>query len=237
MAVLLLLVGFAINALSMLLSSRAIADVALLIAFLFSMTLASLTFWRRAWLLAICASLVGFALEVVGVRYGVPFGRYEYAELGPSVLGVPVPIVIAWGIYLYACYLASSGITSGFWRRSSLASTFMVLLDLAVDPVMVELGVWTWHTHSSGWFGIPLSNFAGWFVVSMLASVAYRILSRDAGPAETPALRYAPLAYLAAFLPLLPIAGPRSIVPALAALGVAAGLVVVHWARKNLNQS
>ncbi len=234
---LLLLVGFGANAIGALLGSRVVADCSLLVAFFASLALASLTFWRNAWLLVLCAFLVGLASEAVGLRCGVPFGEYEYAELGPTVLGVPVPVALAWGMYLYACYMASSGITHDFWRRSLLASILMVVLDMAVDPVMVELRVWTWHTHGPGWFGIPLSNFVGWFVVSMASSLAYRLLTRDRGPSDVQALRYAPLAYLMAFLPLILIAGPRSLLPSLAALGLAVCLLSILWVWKSLERS
>ena len=43
------------------------------------------------------AAGVGLAAEAVGVRTGFPFGDYSYADtLGPTVLGVPVVVPLAW---------------------------------------------------------------------------------------------------------------------------------------------
>lgn len=41
----------------------------------------------------------------------------------------------------------------------------MVACDLALDPVAVSLGLWTWD-RPGAYFGVPPGNFAGWWVVS-----------------------------------------------------------------------
>ena len=44
----------------------------------------------------------------------------------------------------------------------------MTLFDLVIDPLAANtLGYWKW-TSAGPYFGVPLSNFAGWFCVSFL---------------------------------------------------------------------
>ncbi len=211
-------IGFLLNAAIALTGRRATSDLALTAAFLVALVLTGVRHWRSALVLPPLGSAVGLAFEAVGVRYGIPFGRYTYSRFGPEVLGVPVPVVIAWGIYLFVCYAAASSSASGIWTRVVLASAMMVALDLAVDPVMVALGAWSWE-RAGIWFGIPLLNFLGWFTVSAVALSVYTLLLRRALP-----LRTSPLwkvAYLASFIPVVSVARGGALAPAL--LGLAAG--------------
>mgnify|MGYP003693687693 CR=1 FL=1 len=42
---------------------------------------------------------IGFVAEVVGVRSGIPFGSYRYADsLGPRLAGVPIIVGLAWAM-------------------------------------------------------------------------------------------------------------------------------------------
>lgn len=63
------------------------------------------------------------------------------------------------------------------WRRSlaflSLSALAMTAWDLFLDPMMVTWGIWDWQYHGS-YFGIPLTNFLGWFIVSALITVIIR---------------------------------------------------------------
>jgi len=102
----------------------------------------------------------GLLAEVVGVHTGFPFGRYEYtARLGPAVWGVPLAIAGAWvSLLLMAREVARN--------RFLLGTALMTAIDLLVDPVASRvLGYWEWR-QPGFWFGVPLINFAGWFVVS-----------------------------------------------------------------------
>ena len=46
-----------------------------------------------------------------------------------------------------------------------IATFIMVMWDLTVDPISATLqGLWVW-ANPGPYFGIPLSNFFGWFLV------------------------------------------------------------------------
>ena len=55
-------------------------------------------------------------------------------------------------------------VTSSPW----LAAAWMTAMDLVIDPLAANaLGFWRW-THSGPYYGIPWSNFAGWYGVSLV---------------------------------------------------------------------
>jgi putative membrane protein len=122
--------------------------------------------------------LTGFAyaIELVGVVTGVPYGEFAYLiDLGPMVLdavpvGLPVfflPLVV--NSYLLVVLLLGPRATSAGLR---VGGTLLAVLamDLVLDPGAVGLGFWAYE--AGGWYyGVPLSNFAGW-LLSGTVSVA-----------------------------------------------------------------
>jgi len=132
---------------------------------------------RRAGAVAAICCATGLAAEVVGTRTGLPFGDYAYTdELTPQVLGVPVVVVLAWfGMGLPATAVARRIVVGGgALRRAARVGVAAVALtgwDLFLDPQMVREGYWVWPG-GGAYRGIPLSNFAGWLVVSALLAAA-----------------------------------------------------------------
>lgn len=120
-------------------------------------------------LLAAVAS-VGFAAEVAGVHLGFPFGSYSYTEaLGPKLIGVPLVMTFAW--MTLAAYLKQ--MLMRFDLRPGIemmiAAFWMTSFDLLIDPLAAnQLGYWRWDDVGP-FYGVPLTNFAGWFFVSLLA--------------------------------------------------------------------
>jgi uncharacterized membrane protein len=124
---------------------------------------------RRDWLSLILAATLGFAAEIHGVKYGVIFSPYVYtAVLQPQIAGMPLVMFSAWLVLLaYVRRILAPWRVAG-WLEVILSSTWMTAIDLVIDPLAAnQLGYWRWA--QSGWYyGIPLHNFAGWFVVSVL---------------------------------------------------------------------
>jgi putative membrane protein len=123
------------------------------------------------WLAA--AGAVGLGAEIAGVHTGVPFGRYTYTPaLGPMLLGVPLAIGAAW-VVLAACALSMAAAWTPDRRgRALLAAAWMVAMDLVLDPLASgPLGLWSWDSPGR-YHGVPLSNFAGWFAVSLVIFLA-----------------------------------------------------------------
>jgi uncharacterized membrane protein len=119
----------------------------------------------------VIAATISFLWEFVGVETGIPFGRYFYTSaLGPQLGPVPIFIPLLWCALGYFCMRASD--------HYIMASALMVSLDTSFDPVFsVKLGLWTW-TGPTQYFGVPLSNFFGWFVASLTFFVIFYFVSR-----------------------------------------------------------
>ncbi len=143
-----------------------------------------------AWALALLAITGGggLAAEAVGVHTALPFGEYAYAgTLGPQLLEVPLVVPLAWTMMAYPVLLAARRLT----RRwvVPLGAYALTAWDVFLDPQMVGDGHWTWADPEPSLPGvpdIPLTNFAGWFVVGTLMMLALTAaLPRDArSPAD-----------------------------------------------------
>jgi putative membrane protein len=144
---------------------------------------AAITRGRRvAAALAAVSVVGGFAVEVLGVHTGVPFGRYEYRDsLGASLFGVPVVIAFAWPMLAWPAALAARRLADSFAARIALGAWALTAWDVCLDPQMVAAGHWHWldvSAHLPGVPAVPLTDYAGWFVVSALMSyVLQRVLT------------------------------------------------------------
>lgn len=115
------------------------------------------------------AGAIGFVAEVIGVQYGWLFGRYIYTDvLAPNLLGAPIVMICAW--LLLIGYVGQSMRSFQFtaWIEVCLAAAWMTVIDLLIDPLAAHpFNFWNWLEDGS-YYGIPLRNFLGWFVVSVV---------------------------------------------------------------------
>jgi len=125
--------------------------------------------WSRLALSAAGIAAGTFAVEYAGVHTGFPFGSYRYENtLGSLLGGVPWTMGLAWvGVILNGALLSGS---RGRLVRALETGTWVVLLDLVLDPVAEARGFWHWQD-GGAYYGIPAANFAGWFVVGALLSL------------------------------------------------------------------
>ena len=57
---------------------------------------------------------IGLLAEAIGVRTGVPFGRYAYADsLGAKLFDVPLIVPLAWVMMSYPCLLLGRHLARG----------------------------------------------------------------------------------------------------------------------------
>jgi putative membrane protein len=124
-------------------------------------------------------------MEYLGSKHGFIFGNYTYTDnLGYKALGqVPVIIPVAWFMMLYPSWETAGLLTrrmSGVKYQASrviLAALAMTAWDLSLDPRMVADGNWIWHD-GGAYFGIPLSNFAGWIITSAMIYAVWMLLDK-----------------------------------------------------------
>jgi uncharacterized membrane protein len=135
------------------------AASALLVILYFFHSYANLNLKTASKFLVIAAT-ISFIWEFIGVSTGIPFGQYSYTtSLSPALGPVPLFIPLLWCALGYFCMEASD--------YYIMASALMVSLDLSFDPVFSSsLHLWTWQSQGQ-YFGVPLSNFFGWFLASL----------------------------------------------------------------------
>jgi putative membrane protein len=132
-------------------------------------------FSRRAvgWIGALIAYT--YAIETIGIQTGWPYGSFAYTiDLGPMLGGVPValpvffiPLVV--NAYLL-CVLLLGERARNTWLRLLTVSATVVAMDVVLDPGAVSLGFWTFT--GGAFYGVPLSNYAGWVLSAVVAVVA-----------------------------------------------------------------
>jgi putative membrane protein len=125
---------------------------------------------RRGVGLLACVALLGFAFEAVGVRFGIPFGRYAYTDaLTPQLLGVPLVMGPAWMVLVAFASDASGRLRLRGWKAYVFAALLTTATDLVIDPLAANrLGYWKWE-EAGVYYGVPLVNFAGWFLTALVA--------------------------------------------------------------------
>jgi putative membrane protein len=140
---------------------------------------------RWALLLLAVTAGGGLVVEAVGVSTGIPFGAYAYADtLGWKVAGVPLVIPLAWTMMAYPALVVGRQITARRWLGPVVAGAALASWDLFLDPQMVAAGHWTWEQEGApALLGVPLTNFAGWFVVAT-AMMAVLWPTVPPGPAD-----------------------------------------------------
>ena len=128
---------------------------------------------------------VGFVAEIAGVQTGVPFGSYVYGDsLGVRAAGVPLVVGLAWTMLAWPAMLAARRLVASGPARVVLGAWALTACDLFLDPQQVAAGHWRWTTpqpHLPGVADVPLSNYAGWFAVSLvIAAILRRAVEDDA---------------------------------------------------------
>ena len=125
---------------------------------------------RRATLSLLAISILAYAIEAIGVTTGLPYGTFYYGDaLGPRLAGI-VPyllplsyaplvvgaVAVAWGTRLRLLHVVH-------------ATLLLVWIDAVLDPGAASLGFWVWP-QGGVYYGVPLSNYAGWLLSGALAT-------------------------------------------------------------------
>ena len=82
--------------------------------------------------------------------------------------GVPVTIGFAWLMVIAGSHEIAKTITNNRSFFLLIGSALAVMIDLILDPVaFIVKEYWIW-TEGGFFYDIPLSNFLGWFFLSLL---------------------------------------------------------------------
>ncbi len=143
---------------------------------------------RIAAALLVIAGGLGLAAEWSGLRTGVPFGHYAYAAtLGPRIAGVPAVVGLAWVMMAWPSALAARRLAASSAGRVAVGAWALASWDLFLDPQMVAAGHWSWtapNPHLPGVATVPLTNLAGWLLVSLVISLLLQRVLGDHPPGD-----------------------------------------------------
>ena len=120
--------------------------------------------------------IIGYFIEVLGVRFKFIFGEYYYGEtLGLKILKTPLIMGVNW----LTLSVSTFGIAAYIFKPKILiviaASVLMVLTDMLIEPISASLDFWHWKNSV-----IPSQNYIAWFLFSLI--IHSIILKFDAKP-------------------------------------------------------
>ncbi|WP_198162225.1 carotenoid biosynthesis protein [Methylosinus sp. R-45379] len=174
---------------------------------------------RHAVALLLICSAITFTIENIGVATGLPFGLYHFT-IGadrPRIGVIPLVVGGLWFGMGYCSWVVAGALLDHADGRLNekgnvialplVAAFVMTQWDVVMDaPSATISGAWIWH-RGGAFFGVPISNFFGWFSTSWLFFQAYALYLRrqepalDSARAQSPEFRVAAvLLYLSAGL-------------------------------------
>ncbi len=157
--------------------------------------------WRKTVWFTICGYLIAFLSEFSSINTGIPYGWYYYIDTTRTrelwIAGVPFFDSLSYVFLAYCSYATALLVVSPLKRQPGdfitletrsirrslsvlfLGSLFQVFLDIIIDPVALQGGRWFLgqiygYREAGVHFGVPLSNYIGWWVVSILLVMALR---------------------------------------------------------------
>ena len=113
-----------------------------------------------------------YAVEYAGAKTGIPYGEFSYGvSLGPMLGPIPYALPLFFIPLVFNSYLLCLLV---FGNRSLpvrivAVSATVVAVDLVLDPAAVALGFWSFA--DGGYYGVPLTNYAGWVLSAVVATV------------------------------------------------------------------
>jgi uncharacterized membrane protein len=139
---------------------------------------------------ALCLGVAGFT-ESLSLRTGWPFGSYYFTDvMGPKISGLPILLVLAYLGMAYCSWLLSLLIVG---YRKPIMGLRTVIVPLLASFVMLAWDLSTeadWSTVDQAWiwrnggpyFGVPLTNFIGWYLTAFLFFQAFALYCRSKSP-------------------------------------------------------
>ncbi len=166
--------------------------------------------WKRTLLWTISGYAVAFAAEYSSIHNGFPFGDYYYVDTTQTqelwIAGVPFMDSLSFSFLTFTGYTCAWQLIAAWKgrrgrlddstyqtvRRSPLVLVLGALIttwmDLIIDPVALMgdrwfLGQIHGWPHGGEYFGVPLTNFAGWYLVTAVTIGVNQVI--DAGFPES----------------------------------------------------
>ena len=153
-------VGFIINPAYF----KSLSPINLLLSFGLIVLISQQTKWKFYGALCL-VTVLGFFVEVLGVKTELIFGSYHYGQsLGYKWLSAPLLIGINWSMLLYCTSQLSkfkNTIVNAFF-----GAALMVGLDFFIEQNASKFDFWYWKSNI-----IPIQNYIAWFVIAFLLNL------------------------------------------------------------------
>ncbi|MHA1266450.1 MAG: carotenoid biosynthesis protein [Candidatus Helarchaeota archaeon] len=111
---------------------------------------------------------------------------FNYSNYTLWIFAVPLVVYVAWFVVAYsAVHLATYFFKTGIVKQALLGGIFAMEMDMMIDPIAVRFSWWGWFAgpHDAIWilgdpsigdYGIPISNFMGWFLLIFLFAIYWK---------------------------------------------------------------
>lgn len=139
--------------------------------------------WRDAVMLWLVLGFYALLVETLAIFTGFPYGHFGYSDLlGPRLFGsTPWTVFLAWTPLMLGAYSIARNVFGGVVARIAAAAVIATAFDMVLDPGAVRLGFWQ-YAGSDGFYGVPLTNFAGWLVSGSAAAILIELFLRRVRP-------------------------------------------------------
>ena len=152
--------------------------------------------WKSMLVWAGITFVISWSAETLSIAVGFPFGDYHYTDiLGAKIGVVPWSIMPAYFMTGYFAWTIATiflrNLGAGIERRDVLvlpviAGFVMVMWDFCFDPVLSTVrGAWIWE-EGGPYFGVPISNYVGWYLTVFLIYQAFALYLRRFGREQSP---------------------------------------------------
>lgn len=119
--------------------------------------------------------LIGMIAEILGVNYGLIFGKYDYGEnLGLKLMGVPLLIGLNWVVLTFICGSISNYLFKNKYFSIIVGIILMLIIDITLEPIAPILDYWEFSGSIA-----PIQNYIGWIFTSLFTLSIYEFYYSD----------------------------------------------------------
>ncbi len=141
---------------------------------------------KQGLILILILSILPIIVEAIGISSGLPYGPFHYTDqMGFKFAGlVPWSVSFAFAPLVLGSLTIASQFTQKLKFMVPISALILVAVDLVLDPAAVLLNIWVWEVPGI-YYGIPLTNYTGWFMTAILASaMVLGIVSNSKQPSD-----------------------------------------------------
>lgn len=133
--------------------------------------------WRGGIILISTLGVYALVIETAAIVTGFPYGHFGYSvHLGYKLFGyTPWTVIFGWTPLVLASGAVAYRLSEKIWLRVPIIILLLLFFDLVLDPGAVLLGFWKYPA-GGAFYGVPISNFAGWLFSGLLGAFLFAAL-------------------------------------------------------------